>query len=109
MDLVSRGSSNPAGGTAVSLIDLRKIFEVEQKKTKCLLLEMRNLIKLMVDSTQKQTNVNKTIKIGLPKLGMALNELMKTCWISLSVRRRLVQRSDMAEARASDPTLKRGG
>ena len=49
---------------------------------------MRNLIKTMVSSTLRQTNVNKTIK-GLPKLREALESLAESKRTTLMVDRRL--------------------
>ena len=69
--------------------ELRQTLAVDKKNMEKCIQILRKLIKMMVSSTLRQTNFNKTIKEGLPKLQEALESLAESKLSTLMVDRRL--------------------
>ena len=84
-------TQDPSSRAAGCNEELRQTSAAEEKKMEKCIQVMRNLIKTMVSSTLRQTNVNNTIKEGLPKLQEALESLTESKRTTLMVDRRLME------------------
>ena len=89
-------TKDPSSRAAGCHEELRQTSVAEGKNMEKCIQVMRNLIKTMVSSTLRQTNVNKTIKEGLPKLREALESLVESKRTTLIVDRRLKEKRSSA-------------
>ena len=84
-------TQDPSSTAAGCDEELRQTSAAEEKNMEKCTQVVRNLIKMMLSSTLRQTNVNKTSKEGLPKLQEALESLAKSKRTTLMVDRCLTE------------------